>query len=120
MIEIDDIIKTDVLDEYIADRHKQTLTIAANNEELKIIVTIPHDVFEWYVDVFDRNGRKVLSNWLDHYGETQTNLRAEMKESVEGFIVAVTKHPLRLIEGRKPEQSILQIYRNDRWTDKIY
>jgi hypothetical protein len=105
--------------EYIADSNTQRLTILPN-EELKIVITIPHDVFAWYVDVFDRTDTKIHTNWLDHYGETDAKLTSEMKASVEGFIVAVTKHPLRLIEDGKPGQSILQVYRNDEWTDRIY
>lgn len=120
MIELDNTIKTGILNEYNIDNNKQTLSFTANHEELKIIVTIPHNVFEWYVDVFDRNGQKVHSNWFDYYDDIPANLRAEMKKSVEEFILVVTKYPLRLIEGRKPKQSTLQIYRNETWTDLIY
>jgi len=119
MIEIDHTIMTGLVDEYISDGIRQTLTIVPN-EELKIIVTIPHDVFEWYVDVFDRNGSKVHTNWLDHYGDAEINLRVEMKKSIEDFIVAVTKYPMRLIVNVKPELSSLEIYRDDLWSDIFY
>ncbi len=119
MIDIDRIIKTKFVKEIINDKNQQTLTLLPN-EELKIVITIPHNVFEWFVEVFDKQGKKVHSNWIDHYGDTEVNLKSEMKESVEGFILAVTKHPLRLIDLGKPEQSILEIYRNEQWTDTIY
>jgi hypothetical protein len=119
MIEIDDNIKANFVKEYIAGNDKQILAIAAN-DDLKIIITIPHNVFEWYVDVFDKNGAKVYTNWLDHFGDNESNLRTEMKESVQGFMLAVTKYPLRLIVDGKPEQSILQVYRDDMWVDMIY
>jgi len=119
MIEFDHTVNNNLVNEYITDDCSQTLTILPN-EELKIVVTVPHSILEWYVDVFDRNGTKVYSNWRDHFGDVEAELRSQMKESIEGFILAVTRHPLRVREGSRPGQSVLQIYRNDEWTDVNY
>jgi len=119
MIEIDNIIKTTLIKEHIFDSNKQTFTIVPN-EELKIVITMPNNIFEWYINVFDRTDRKVHTNWLDHYGDNKVNLESEMKESVQGFINAVMKHPVRLSGDIKTGLSTLEVYRDNEWSDMIY
>jgi hypothetical protein len=119
MIEIEQSVKDKIIDNIITHEGVQRLTILPN-DELRIVITIPYKVFEWFIDVFDSHGKKVHSNWIDHYGETGTNLESEMKESVEKFIRAVTTCRLRLIPASTPGQSILEVYADERWTAVLY
>ena len=119
MIVVDQTIKTNIVSDIFVDNQVQRLTILAN-EELRVVITIPHNVFEWFVDVFDTRGNKVHSSWIDHYGDTDSELKSEMKESVERFIDSITQNPLRVIPGDKPEQSTLEIYADEMWTASLY
>ena len=119
MIEINQNIKISIVKDIFVDNQVQRLTILPN-EELRVVITIPHNVFEWFVDVFDASGSKVHSNWIDHYGDTDAKLKSEMKESVEKFVDTITRNPLRLIRADKPEQSTLEVYADEMWTTIVY
>lgn len=119
MIELDKNVKTNIADDIYTDNYVQRLTIIPN-EALKVVITIPHNLFEWFVDVFDIQNQKIYSNWLDHYGDTNENLKSEMKESVERFIQAITQYPLRVVIASVTEQSTLEIYVDEKWTADIY
>jgi hypothetical protein len=119
MIEIDQSIKNNIISDIFTDKSVQRLTILPN-DELRIVITIPHSVFEWFVDIFDTADKKVHSNWVDHYGDTDAKLKLEMKESVEKFIHTVTGYPLRLVPANTPEQSTLEVYVDDTWTTNLY
>lgn len=119
MIDIDQSIKINLVKDILTDDDLQRLTILPN-DELRIVITIPHDVFEWFIDVFDGQDNKVHSNWIDHYGDTDSNLNLEMKESVENFIQSVTRYPLRVFSQGSPERSTLEVYKDEMWTTDIY
>ncbi|HTJ51752.1 MAG TPA: hypothetical protein VL443_19970 [Cyclobacteriaceae bacterium] len=118
MIEIDQSIKT-TLKDVVTDNNSQRLTILTN-DGLRIVIIIPHNVFEWFIDVFDSQNKKVHTNWTDHYGDTEKNLKIEMKKSVEGFIQTVTRYPVRIVMHDKSNRSILQVCKDEVWTDNIY
>jgi hypothetical protein len=119
MIELAQSIKANFIKDIFTDNHTQRLTILPN-DELRIVITIPHNVFEWFVDVFDTQDRKVHSNWIDHYGDTEANLKSEMKESVERFIKTASRNSLRLLGSSTPERSTLEAYVDGNWTTSLY
>ena len=119
MVEIDESIKTNCLATHFGDDVKQVLTILPN-KDLKIIITIPHEIFEWFIDVYEREDSPSYTNWIDHYGATETELRAEMKGSIEEFILTICKHPVRLSNYGGPNHKMLQLCKNEIWIDVTY
>ena len=112
MIEIDTSIKTNLLSDYFSDHNSQKLTVDIDND-LKVKIVIPNNCYEWYVDIFNQAGEKVFTNWYDHYGDSDQNLKNEMKESIEDFIINILKYPTRVIGAS------FQIYNDDIWTEII-
>ncbi|MGC3945567.1 MAG: hypothetical protein QM762_13790 [Chryseolinea sp.] len=119
MMDFDQKFRINFIEDILDDKTQQRLTVRPNTE-LTIVITIPHNVFEWFVDVFDVQDKKIYSNWIDHYGDTGTKLKSEMKEAVENFIKTVTAYPLRVVASATPERSILEVYRDEMWTNDIY
>lgn len=63
-----------------------------------VTVTVPHDVFEWFVHAKDRkSGQEVWSDWIDYEGYDNTSkieLESEMAGDVYKFVDQVSKRPL--------------------------
>jgi len=64
-----------------------------------IQITIPDGIFEWFVDVFDRNKNKVHSDWTEHYGSPIDILTAERQSDIEHFVDRILKGNLVFTEG---------------------
>lgn len=115
MIDIDNSITTLTNVDYFVDGNTQTLSIKLYDDYYMKIV-IPHSVFEWFVDIYDKN-EKVWSKWYDHYDDTTENLKTEMKNSIEEFVREVSGHPCKLIPGKRIKDSLFYVYKNDSWVE---
>lgn len=51
------------------------------------MVTIPKNVFEWFVLVSDaKEGKEIWSDWMDHYDDSDEHLEIEMSDRIAGFV----------------------------------
>lgn len=101
---------------YYASDKKQVMTLSDLDKNYKIQITLPDNLFEWFIDVFDINGQKLVSTWVDHYGDTHENLVNEMRNEIIGFIKIVSENKTRvvnLINNKKTFQYFdNQVWRN--------
>ncbi len=104
--------------EYYKTDDCQILVINLPNT-LKIKLTVANNVFEWFVDIFNSNGDLLISNWNDHYDNSEDKLINEMKESIAEFISEITENRTRIIVEKKflKEKTIFQIQKNNNWVD---
>lgn len=95
---------------------RQELTIFSKDRLLKIIVLVPHGIFEWFIDVYS-NDKKVLSTWIDHYGSPREELITEMKTDLDEFISTATRYDLQVgpITSRDTKKVSLQYHSNGGW-----
>lgn len=55
----------------------------------EIRLTIPDDVFEWFVHVHDKDGKLLHSEWNDHYGSPNDTLKHERQTDIDQFITEI-------------------------------
>lgn len=118
MILLEEIIDKENSFELVNAATSQIATINLPNT-LKIEITVPNDVFEWYVDVYNSDGIMLTSNWYDHYDDKKENLMIEMRDSIAEFIHAVTKNDSRIVAKQNSSGSIFQILIDNKWIDYI-
>jgi len=119
MIEINVYLKNQFVSNYSLDDKQQTLKLISPNG-LKVLIFIPHDIFEWFINITDESGKKMYSNWIDHYGDNNENLTIEMKESVEQFILLVAKNPIRIVEELASGKKVLESLNAGNWLEVTY
>ena len=83
---------------YFGDSKKQVLTIKTVDRLNKVEITLPDKIFEWFIDVNDLNNQTLVSTWVDHYGDTDENLKLEMRNEIQNFIEIVSKKDTRVID----------------------
>lgn len=100
---------------YAADK-KQVMTLNTLDKNYKIQITLPDNIFEWFIAVLDLNGQKLVSTWVDHYGDTNENLKTEMKTEIENFIKTVSTFKTRIIDLADNKKT-LQYLDNQTWSN---
>jgi hypothetical protein len=107
--------------EYYKSDSSQLLILNLPNT-LKIKITVADSVFEWFVDVYNSTGDKLISNWYDHYDNDDSTLIEEMKESIVELVNDVTNNKTRIIVEKKflTEKTSFQILKGDNWTDYFH
>ena len=84
-------------------RGAATVVTICKPDSLSIEVTIPDDVFEWWVSVIDSaTGREFALDWCDHYGDADEQLHEQMAEEIGTFMDGVVDAPVRLVSKQKP------------------
>lgn len=88
----------------IVERTEDCARVIVPAADMKITVTIPRDVLEWFIDVqCPVTGKELTSDWADHYatdGETDEELRDERREEILSFLATLLEQPLRLVTER--------------------
>ena len=104
--------------EYYNGDSSQILIINLPNT-LKIKLTVAHNVFEWFVDIYNSQGILLISNWYDHYDNSYDTLIKEMQESITQFVSNITENKTRVIVEKRflNQKTIFQVFRNDIWVE---
>lgn len=99
---------------YYASDKKQVMTLSTVDKNCKIQITLPDNLFEWFIDVFDITGQKLVSTWVDHYGDTHENLIIEMRNEITGFLKIVSENKTRVIDLADNKKTF-QYFDNEAW-----
>ena len=83
-----------------------------------IDIIVPDGIFEWFIDFFDSQRNKLVSDWGDCYSKPIDDLKAERQSAVEELINDVLNHKLRFQFDKKlfRQISTVEIFRNNCWT----
>ena len=92
----------------VVEQDQSWRVVIAKGRDLSCVVTIPHDVLEWFACVKSRKkNREVWSDWMDYDGyddSPKETLEAEMAKDVLALIDRVSVSdlvlPLRIHEAR--------------------
>jgi hypothetical protein len=86
--------------------------------DLSVSLTIPRTVLEWFVDVHDRDGVRLIQDWVDYAGYDATpesRLAEDMRREVSAFVKRLLDRNLRLTNGGRR----LEWQTGDRWLQAI-
>jgi hypothetical protein len=100
--------------QYSSDDAKQILILHSVNETLSIQITLPNNLFEWFINILDSSGQIVASTWVDHYGNSDEELKKEMRDEINQFIKMVSTHQTRVTSG---EKKTFQYYESENWNN---
>jgi hypothetical protein len=81
----------------------ESFVLTIRRDNLSVLVTIPKDVLEWFVDARDDPTGRSVHDWCDYVGYDETPidvLTADMAEDVQRFVEQLLKRPLRTVEWR--------------------
>jgi hypothetical protein len=86
-----------------------------------IEIVIPDGIFEWFMDIFDSQKNKLVSDWSDGYGEPKDVLIADRQKDVEEFVHDVLNNKMRFRVDKKflREKLIVEIFKDNTWTELI-
>lgn len=99
---------------YSVDSVKQNLTLKSIDKTLRIQITLPTNLFEWFINILDANDQIVASAWVDHYGKNDEELKKEMREEINRFIKMVSTYQTRVTVG---ENKTFQYYERENWNN---
>ena len=107
--------------EYSIDKQSTQRLKTKLNNNITVELTIPNNIFEWFVDVFDNHNVKLISDWYDGYGEKKEILIKERQLEIESFIQNITNNKIRFIQNKKgfKHTSLFQYEMNGLWIDLI-
>ena len=71
-------------------------------------------MFEWFINILDSSGQIVASTWVDHYGNSDEELKKEMRDEINQFIKMVSTHQTRVTSG---EKKTFQYYESENWNN---
>lgn len=84
----------------IDNQNTQKLKTKLNNNIL-VEITIPSDIFEWFINVFDDKNVKLISDWYEVYGEKKEDLIKERQLEIETFIQNIINNKIRFVQNKK-------------------
>ncbi len=83
--------------EVSVESRKDSWLVRLPQDEFVCEVTIPVGVQEWFAAVKRADdGSEVWSDWMDHYGASESELDAERADSISSFIERVLSDGIRL------------------------
>jgi hypothetical protein len=85
---------------------------------LSVSLVIPKSVLEFFVDVHDAGGARLIQDWLDYAGYDETpesQLAEEMRAEVLTFIGRLVQRELRLARGGR----CLEWQSGERWVQAV-
>jgi hypothetical protein len=118
MVNLEELIGVEISSDLVKRETCQVANITLQNG-LKVEITVPYDVFEWFVNIYGKEGNVIATTWYDHYGDKKENLEGEMSASIFEFIDDVTKNESRIIPKQKSTGNIFQIMKDNQWQDYI-
>ncbi len=113
-VDLRDLTLADTHFQYSVDSVKQILTLKSIDESLRIQITLPTNLLEWFINILDANDQIVASAWVDHYGKNDEELKKEMREEINRFIKMVSTYQTRVTVG---ESKTFQYYDNENWNN---
>ena len=90
----------------VEDRDETKFVI--ERDGLRITITVPRSVQEWFVDVEELATGLRLRDWCDYAGyepRTVVDQRRDMAEDLDGFLAKIISSPLR-VRRLRPEQQV--------------
>lgn len=115
-VDLSDLMPPDTHVQYFGEGTKQVMTLKTVDKLVKVQITLPDKVFEWFVDILDNNGQTITSTWVDHYGDNEENLKTEMRTEIESFIKIVATKKTRVV-NRQNQTKTFQYLDNETWVD---
>lgn len=101
------------INQYVSDSQKQILHLRTLNKPFSIKITLPNNLLEWFIEILVINGQKITSTWVDHYGDTNEKLVAEMRDEIYDFINAISTKMPRVFE--KDKSITFQYFDGQNW-----
>lgn len=92
-----------------------------HSDNFLIKIVIPDGIFEWFIDIFDNNSNKLVSDWYDGYGEPEEILKAYRQKDVEDTVHKILDNKLRYVTKRTRFKVIytIEIFTDSVWTELI-
>ncbi len=84
----------------IDNQNTQKLKTKLNNNIL-VEITIPSDIFEWFINVFDDKNVKLISDWHDGYDDKKEVLIKQRQLEIETFIQNIINNKIRFVQNKK-------------------
>jgi hypothetical protein len=104
----------------LASQEGVTLSLAESAVVLRVlkppvnlVLTVPDNVFEWFVSVSNSETGGTVEDWVDHYGAPGAQLQAEMSSEVLSFARNLLDRPLRFSETQG--KTVLEWRIGDDW-----
>jgi hypothetical protein len=102
----------------------QCLELTIDRAEARILVTVPREVLEWFVDATCVATSRKVSDWCDYRGYDDTpeeELAVEMARDVRAFVRALIERPLRFREQRRllRRKLVLEWQHDGRWSSAV-
>src|SRR4051812_42763284 len=86
-------------DDYDFIEGASSIELALRKPPLTISITVPLEVFEWYVDVTEPSTRLEAHDWYDYAGyesKRDEDLDREMAQDLAEFLGNILERPLRM------------------------
>ena len=77
---------------------KSAAVLRVSRPPVNLVLTVPDNVFEWFVSVSNSETGGTIEDWADHYGAPREQLQAEMASEVLSFARNVVGRHLRFSE----------------------
>lgn len=96
-------------------------TLELSRAGFVVLVAVPADVLEWFVDVTDAAGHRV-EDWVDYeaYDETPVGqLESDFARDVRSFLDTLLSSDLSFTVGPSRGQAALQWFRDGEWVSLV-
>jgi hypothetical protein len=65
---------------------ESAVVLRVSRPPVNLVLTVPDNVFEWFVSVSNSETGGTVEDWVDHYGAPRAQLQAEMASEVLSFM----------------------------------
>jgi hypothetical protein len=82
---------------------------------------LPHDLFEWFVELYSSNKIKLLNEWYEVYGQKEKMLEVELREDIHDFCDKIAANKTRFVVERQWPYAYkkFQFLKGELWIDII-
>ena len=102
---------------------QNAIELVVRRNGLVITITVPHEVFEWFVDVEDRAAGLKAHDWYDYAryeSGRASNFDREMAADLRSFIENIAERPLRMIDADPRKSSgVLEWQQDGTWAAAV-
>ena len=97
----------------------EQMQVRIRQSDFSVSLIIPRSVLEWFVEVHDADGVRLIQDWLDYAGYDSTpesQLAEDMRDEVLTFVERLLGRNLRLMRGA---WNSLEWQAGERWLQAV-